>query len=178
MAQEALEAVLGVGDTSPTGLEAASRGPDLPWDQRLGTEAWNQAAKASWDVTGDGDAVLTGQLDPGPSILVLQEAGQVWTALQAGRELAACRSVGQQGRGRTGDRLHGAPGWKGLGHRYVDMTVGRKVSSLWAPCPLGSQPLLHAHLQAGVEDEGAVVQFTARDVSPKASWLSVSENVS
>lgn len=103
---------------------------------------------------------------------------KVWTALQAGRELAACRSVGQQGRGRTGDRLHGAPGWKGLGHRYVDMTVGRKVSSLWAPCPLGGQPLLHAHLQARVEDEGAVVQFTARDVSPKASWLSVSENVS
>lgn len=39
---------------------------------------------------------------------------KVWTALQAGGSWTACRSVGQQGRGRTGAQLHRAPVW-GLG---------------------------------------------------------------
>lgn len=57
------------------------------------------------------------------------------------------------------------------------MTVGRQVSPRRASSSLRGQPLPHAHLQAGAEEEGAAVQFPVRDVSPKASWVRVSENV-
>lgn len=148
--------------------------PVLPWDERVGVRPQRPAGMSQ--VMG---TPSPGQLDPGPSVLVLQEADQGLDS-SAGREgagqpvgLWASRDWAGQVTGSTGHQA----GRVCPGHRYVDVTVGRKVSSLWAPCPLGGQPLPHAHLQAEVEDKGALVQFPVRDVSPKASQLSISENV-
>ena len=53
------------------------------------------------------------------------------------------------------------------GHRCVDVTGGRKVSGRPAhPPPLTL--LLEAHLQAGVEDEGGVVQLHGQGREPRA----------
>lgn len=104
-------------------------------------DAESQAAEASTDVTGDGDAVLTGQLNPRvvpPSLGGRQVPIQ--TALPG--QGVAVQSVGLWAR-------------QGLGQS----PQGTRVWTWQEKCPGDlPTPLLQAHLQAGVQGKDGVVQ--------------------